>query len=53
MLQLSYTETEMEVDHAALQAMGRSVMYISAVAGPRGNAPFRCFVVLISAEPRR
>ena len=28
-------------------------MYISAVAGPRGNAPFQCFVMLISAEPRR
>ena len=28
-------------------------MYVSALAGPRGNAPFQCFIVLISAEPRR
>ena len=28
-------------------------VYVSAVAGPRGNAPFQCFVVLISAETHR
>ena len=30
-----------------------ATVYISAVAGPRRNAPFQCLVVLISVESRR